>query len=54
MQNVVARSIDEVELKIVAHRISEVLWIKQFREELKTTSPSPMKFSFAIIMFLLP
>lgn len=42
-QNVVARSSAEAEFRAVAHGICEVLWIKQLLEELKTTSPLPMK-----------
>lgn len=39
----VARSSAEAEFRAVAHGICEVLWIKQLLEELKTTSPLPMK-----------
>ena len=42
-QNVVARSSVEAEFKALAHGICEVLWIKQLLEELKATSPLPMK-----------
>ena len=42
-QSVVARSSAKAEFRVVAHGICEVLWIKQLLEELKATSPLPMK-----------
>ena len=39
----VARSSAEYEFRVVEHGIYEVLWIKKLLEELKTTSPLPMK-----------
>ena len=45
-QNVVARSSAEAEFKALAHGICEVLWIKQLLEELKATSPLPMKIFY--------
>ena len=39
----VARSSAESEFRVVAHGIYEVFWIKKLLEELKTTSPLPMK-----------
>ena len=41
----VARSSAEVEFRSVAHRICEVLWIKGLLEDLKISSPLPMKVS---------
>jgi len=42
-QNVVARSSAEAEFRSVAHGICEVLWIKRILDELKVSSPSPIK-----------
>jgi transposase InsO family protein len=42
-QNVVARSSAEAEFRSVAHGFCEVLWIKKFMEELKVSSPTPIK-----------
>ena len=42
-QSVVARSSAKAWFRAVAHGICEVWWIKQLLEELKATSPLPMK-----------
>lgn len=42
-QNVVARSSSEAEFRSVAHGICEVLWVKRILDELKISSPSPIK-----------
>ena len=36
-QNVVARSSVEVEFRVVAHGICEIMWIRRLLEELKMT-----------------
>ena len=46
IQNVVARSNDEVEFKVVAHGICEIRWIRRLLEELKMANSSPMKFYY--------
>ena len=42
-QSVVARSSAEAEFRSVAHGICEVLWIRRLLEDLKISSPLPMK-----------
>ena len=42
-QNMVARSSVEVEFRVVAHGICEIMWIRRLLEELKMTGSSPMK-----------
>ena len=40
-QNMVARSSVEVEFRVVAHGICEIMWIRRLLEELKMTGSSP-------------
>lgn len=42
-QSVVARSSAEAEFRSVAHGICEVLWIRRVFEELKISTPPPIK-----------
>ena len=43
MQTVVARSSAEAEFRAIAHGIYDLLWLKKLLEDLKVTSPMPMK-----------
>ena len=39
----IARSSAKVEFRSVAHGICEILWVKRILDELKVSSPSPIK-----------
>ena len=43
MQTVVARSSAEAEFRVIAHGIYDLLRLKKLLEDLKVTSPMPMK-----------
>ena len=42
-QTMVVRSSAEAEFKAIAHEICKLLWLKKLLEDLKVTSPMPMK-----------
>lgn len=45
-QIVVVRSSVEAKFRVVAHGICELLWLKKLLEDLKVTSPMPMKLYY--------